>query len=491
MSNFLTIRWYVQGFLSKYGKVLGISAVIGILIFILLPSILASIPLLKSSSYIGRVGSFQLARLPKDLQEKVSFGLMKPSLEGQLTPALASSFDVEEDGKAYRFVIRPNVYWQDGREVTPQDISYTFADIDVARSKNDIIYRIRDKVEGETAPDTFLPSSFLSLVSQPLFRQEKKKQFIFQTKNVIYGLGEYRITSLQYQGPNIKEIVLESDRERLIYRFYPTESDAIIAFKRGEVDRLENIQVLGDIGDWSTVSKRLDIHEDQYVGIFFNLSYQDGDDQPYNNRSLRQALNLSLQKTQGNARILSPIQRKSWAYVTNEEDLDGFEQNLTEAVSTLLKSELRKPSIIELTTIPSYVAKAESIKQSWETLGEQTRAACTAANDGKTCENYTISVQIRIANVPDLSNYQVLLVGQQIPFDPDQYSLWHSTQASNFTRYKNARVDKLLEDARKTSNREERKLLYQEFQRILVKDSPAIFLEPISTYTVWKKTNIL
>ena len=93
--------------------------------------------------------------------------------------------------------------------------------------------------------------------------------------------------------------------------------------------------------------------------------------------------------------------------------------------------------------------------------------------------------------MPDLSNYQVLLVGQQIPVDPDQYTFWHSTQQTNFTHYKNARVDKLLEDARKSTNREERKLYYQEFQRILIKDSPAIFLEPIKTYTVWHKSDLL
>ncbi len=491
MSTLRTTAWYIQGFLKKYGKVLGISTFVGIAIFIFLPNLLSRVPFFKPTSYIGRVGSFPLSRLPRDIQEKVSFGLTKSAEDGQLVAALASSFHLEEEGKAYRFTIRPNVSWQDGRTVTPQDISYVFADIDVARSQNDIVYRIRTKRENEATTDPFLPSSFLSLVSQPLFRQEKERTFLFWEKNTIIGLGEYEITDLVYKGPVISEIRLESDTDRLIYRFYPTEHDAIIAFKHGQVDRLEQIQNIEDLASWNTASRRIEVHDDQYIGVFFNLAYRDGEDQPLSNRGLRQALNLSIQKPQADNRVLSPIHKNSWAYVSNEDDLDRFEQNINEAVGTLLKAEVIKPLTLELTTIPSYAAKAESIKRSWEMLGDQAIDTCKAQGSEKNCDNFKISVAIRITNVPDLSNFQVLLVGQQIPQDPDQYTLWHSTQQSNFTHYKNARVDKLLEDGRKTTDREERKLYYQEFQRILVKDSPVIFLEPITTFNVWKKTNIL
>ncbi|MBP9700181.1 hypothetical protein KBD71_02770 [Candidatus Woesebacteria bacterium] len=491
MITAIKIRWYVEGFLKKYGVVLGVSTVLGIILFVILPNLLSSIPLFKPTSYIGRVGAFPLSRLPRDIQDKVSMGLTRATDDGQFVPALASSFHIEEDGKAYRFTIRPNVFWQDGTETTPADVSYVFADIDIARSQNDIVYRIRPPKDDQTPAQPFLPSSFLSLVSQPLFKQQQTKRFFFFEKNTIYGLGDYHITSFKYAGPSLREITLESERERLVYRFYQTEHDAIVAFKHGNVERLELIQNIEDLKDWQTVGKRIETHDDQYVALFFNLNYSEGDTgQPYNNRNLRQALNLSLQKPQGNDRILSPIHKRSWAYVGDETDVDRFEQDLTAAIETLSKAELQKPVAVELTTIPTYIAKAETIKKSWEELGALTQSNCQKTN-GKNCDNFKISVQIRLSNVPDLSNYQVLLVGQQIPVDPDQYTFWHSTQQTNFTHYKNARVDKLLEDARKSTNREERKLYYQEFQRILIKDSPAIFLEPIKTYTVWHKSDLL
>ena len=52
-----------------------------------------------------------------------------------------------------------------------------------------------------------------------------------------------------------------------------------------------------------------------------------------------------------------------------------------------------------------------------------------------------------------------------IPKDPDQYSLWHSTQTStNISHLKNARIDKLLEDGRTELDQEIRKKIYLDFR---------------------------
>ncbi|MEP7167057.1 MAG: ABC transporter substrate-binding protein [Candidatus Woesebacteria bacterium] len=479
--------WYVQGFFKKYKAIIVVSIVIGVGMFIALPSLLTIVPFGKPTEYIGRVGVFPLSRLPRDIQEQVSFGLTRVEADGQVSPALASSFGVEEDGKAYRFTLRPDVKWQDGQTVTPQDVTYNFSDIDVVRSPNDIVYRLQTQQnQTEQVKETFLPSSFPAVVTQPLFKQVRTRS-LFGTKTIVYGMGAYTITDIVYKGPGIQEFTLDSPKNRKVYRFYPTEHDAIVAFKQGEIDRIDDIQDLEDIFDWPTLDKHLITKTDQYVGVFFNLGYQVGEDHPYGNKQLRQALNLAIQKPQGTDRILSPIYKRSWAYVGNEDDLDHFEQDTKLAVETYLKANLFTPLAIELTTIPSYAKEAELVKASWEQLGKLAKTQCQQEKASENCDQIDIAVSIHISNIPDLSNYQVLLVGQQIPLDPDQYSLWHSTQPTNFTHYKNARTDKLLEDGRKSTNKEERKLLYQEFQTLLVKESPVIFLEAIKTYTVERK----
>jgi len=70
-----------------------------------------------------------------------------------------------------------------------------------------------------------------------------------------------------------------------------------------------------------------------------------------------------------------------------------------------------------------------------------------------------------------------LLIAQNIPADPDQYSLWHSTQTqTNISQISNPRIDKDLEDGRKATDSAVRKARYQDFQKVLLDHAPATFL---------------
>mgnify|MGYP003396146845 CR=1 FL=1 len=81
-------------------------------------------------------------------------------------------------------------------------------------------------------------------------------------------------------------------------------------------------------------------------------------------------------------------------------------------------------------------------------------------------EKLGIGVDIQV--VPDIpSSFQVLITAQTIPPDPDQYNYWHSTKSTNLTGLKNPRIDKNLEDGRKTFDPKERKVLYFDFQKTL------------------------
>lgn len=64
--------------------------------------------------------------------------------------------------------------------------------------------------------------------------------------------------------------------------------------------------------------------------------------------------------------------------------------------------------------------------------------------------------------------------------DPDSFQVWHSSQAenkgSNMISFKNARVDKILEDYRREFDPKIRIEMYREFQRILHDEQPYTFL---------------
>jgi ABC-type transport system substrate-binding protein len=53
-------------------------------------------------------------------------GLVDFDRDGQVVPSLAESWEIEDDGRTYRFHLRPGVQMQDGRELTADDVKRTF-----------------------------------------------------------------------------------------------------------------------------------------------------------------------------------------------------------------------------------------------------------------------------------------------------------------------------------------------------------------------------
>jgi peptide/nickel transport system substrate-binding protein len=161
---------------------------------------------------------------------------------------------------------------------------------------------------------------------------------------------------------------------------------------------------------------------------------------------------------------MSPINASSWAY---NPQVKPYTQNLDTAKSMYEKLKTANPQIdlsFILTTTPTYVDTAGQIIDAWKQIG--------------------VNAQLQIVAFPDTNEYQILLIGQQIPEDPDQYPLWHSTQSTNISHYQSPQIDKVLEDGRREMNREKRLEIYQNFQRFLVEDCPAVFMSQLPVYTI-------
>ena len=122
---------------------------------------------------------------------------------------------------------------------------------------------------------------------------------------------------------------------------------------------------------------------------------------------------------------------------------------------------------IELKTLQPYSSVAQKIAKSWKEIGIETDI-------------------VVVDGIP--SRFQAFLGDLPILNDPDQYTLWHTGQPNNLTNYKNLRIDKLLEDGRRTYNINERKAIYSDFQKYLIDDMPAIFLFLPTSYKVERKS---
>lgn len=462
--------WYAAAYIKKHGLVFISSIVLAVVVFSLfIPQITAIIEK-RDREYIGIVGEYIYPELPPQIKEQISAGLTTINEDGSVSPLLAERWTVEQEGTTYRFLIKKKLTWQDGKEIFPQDIRYRFNDVETITTPNDIVFKL---------PDAYAP--FPSIVAEPLIRTEKTQSLPFFSKTKFIGIGEDRVTDYKVNGNKFTEITVESNTKKFIYRFYMTEEDAVMAFKQGEIDVLPDLSRTYDIMNWPTTDTTIEQNTDRYLAVFFNIR------QSIFQKNIRQAMAYSIDIPSDKVPAHGPINPKSWAYLQGSKQ---YEKDQARAAQRLFDEMPGEPLDFELTTTTEFETMAENLKLQWEEFGQFAFDECQKNNDIKDkslCENVKVSISIKVTNFPDTSSYDLLLLGQEIPADPDQYDLWHSDRQTNFTGYKNTRIDNLLEIGRQTFNQQERKETYQEFQQFFSEDAPAIFLYYLESYQVSRK----
>ncbi len=365
-------------------------------------------------------------------------GLTALDRNDNVIPNIAESWSTPDKGKTWIFKLKNGLTWQDGHTLISKDIVYQFSDATVTHPDN------------QTITFTLLNSysAFPSVVAKPVFRSG------------LLGTGSWKVKNLKLVGDYVDQITLEnSKKQRIIYKFYPTEARLKLAFELGEVDEISDLIDPAPLSSWPKVKITKNTDKGKYVALFFNMN-----DKAVGDKNLRQALAYATDKNKlGEERAISPISENSWAYNPQVKPYT-FDREKAKSIIGAFSAAEKSNLNIALTTSPLLLPQAELIQKDWEAVGVKTTLQVTSS-------------------VP--TNYQSLLAIFDTPDDPDQYSVWHSTQIqTNITHYSNPRIDKLLEDGRTTLDTETRKQIYLDFQRFLVEDSPAIFLYYPTTYTI-------
>lgn len=396
----------------------------------------------------GLVGTYSQQSLPDRITALISSGLTKAEKNGEIRGELAQSWEILEDGKVYRFHLKENLSWQDGSLFDPKDAVFSIDGVEINYiDKKTIDFRL-------TQPFSPLPS----LLIKPIFKNRS-----------LTGTGIYKVQAIKKKGEIIQEVVLvpanqknplTKDLHRIIFKIYPTFNQAILGFKQGEVQALASLPQLNSLANWLNIEIEKTVDFRSVVTIFLNTKKEQ-----FSKKEVRHALARATNPDNFRGqRAISSIGENSWTFNT---DLTPYEYSPEKAKKTISESNT-KIGKISFVTLPLYQKLAEKIADDWRKIG--------------------LDVEIKIENsIP--TDFDVFLAGQEVPVDPDQYSLWHSTQeATNLTRISSPRIDKLLEDGRKFHEQNTRKEKYAEFQRVIADEEPAIFLyHPDEYFVYWKK----
>lgn len=430
--------WLISAFLKRHIWLLLVS-IIGLTLLI--------VPFIKITANLrpvyneGIVGNYTLVQIPPRVLSLISDGLVSFDKSGTIIPNLAESWEAKNEGKSFVFHLRPNLKWQDNKPLRSTEIAVSFPGVEVNYlNESTIVFDL---------PEPFSP--FPGLLAKPVFR-----------KDTLVGTGLYKIKKINRKNGVVTEIKLQSisrDLPNINFKFYPTDKLAVTALMLGQVQAVSNLQNLYDLGSWPNLTTRKIVNLQKYVAVFLNTS-------KLQDKELRTAINQAIdrEKLGGGQQALGPISPNSWAYNPNLKPVIYDAEKSKKIISEKLKGKEN----LKMITFPEYEELAVRLIKMWENVG--------------------LKVELEVvSNVnPENLDYDLLLSSQDIPYDPDQYMLWHSTQKrTNKSKVSNPRIDKSLEDGRKILDIEIRKQKYIDFQRFIVEDSIAAFLYYPAQYFIY------
>jgi peptide/nickel transport system substrate-binding protein len=282
-------------------------------------------------------------------------------------------------------------------------------------------------------------SPFLTLLTKPVFKR---------SPIIGVGTGPYIATQVKKDGSFVDQInmrAIDPNLPDLVINFYPSERVADTAFELGNVQSLVGLDDPAIFADPATYVLESKPNFEQLVTIFYNTK-----DPVLSDDNFRLALSFAAPSIAGQETAITSIPKTSWVF---NSDVKDYLDNPSQTKAYLAKVKTDKNATITLTAT-TYLAKVgQSIVDEWNKQGIHAK----------------LNVE---SGVPQ--NFQALLIAQNIPSDPDQYSLWHSTQTeTNISQYSNPRIDKDLEDGRKATDSATRKKSYQDFQKVLLDHAPA------------------
>lgn len=409
-----------------------------------------------------RIGTNQTDR---DISSLIFRSLVHYDNSGAFIGDLAANWSVSADRKEYTFELRQDVFWQDGIPFTADDVIYTVSQYpqlrEIPTDKLDN-YTVRFRLKEPLAP-------FLDILTAGVvpFHIGGKLEDI----NPV-GTGPFRISRVK-KAKIIEEVVLQGINRRLVFRFYENKKDLITAGLLGEVDGylLENKTEAGFRENYSY--SRIPV-KNRYYGLFINLN-----NELLKDKDLRKALAATTPKQE----IADTVFGGNVLVIDGPEDGNAFESRDYKIYTPKDLPEKKFTGSISL-TVPKkneHIHTAEIIKEAWEKIGLQVTIN-------------PVEMDKLVSEVIAQKKFDILLLGQEVSRDPDRYTLWHSTQKDlpglNFTSLTQVRVDRSLEEGRKTSDFNERMTSYQHFQDVFAEEVPAIFLyRPVATYVLKNKIN--
>ncbi len=428
-------------------------------------------------------------------------GLLKYDKHFNLVGDLAKSWQVTDEGKTIVFHLRRDVLWHDGKPFTAEDVLFTYQalidpDVPTPYSGDFKVIQTVRKKGAWTVEVTYnepfapaLPSWTMAIMPQHLLEGENLLATPY-ARNPI-GTGPYQfdrwITAQRVElsaNPNYHEGKPKVDL--WIYRIIPDASTIFLELQTEGVDLagLSPLQYRRQTQNqfFQTTYRKFKYPALGFTYLGYNLQLP-----MFQDRRVRTALNLAINKEkiiQGALLGLGdvatgPFVKDSWAA---NPAVGAAPYDPTKA-----RELLREAGWIDTDHDGWLDKNGEAFSFTILTNQGNLVRDLTAQIIQRQLANLGIQVKIRIVEWSAFltsfihkRRFEAVLLGWALSPDPDLYDIWHSSKTKegefNFVGYANPQVDQLLEQARRSVERDQRQVLYHQMHEILYQDQPYCFL---------------
>ena len=415
----------------------------------------------------------------RDLTILVYSGLLRKTADGGYITDLASKYEISKDGLTYTFTLRNNLTFHDGTPLTTDDVEFT-----IQKAKDPLIKSPKrpnwegvsvQKIDDRTISFTlvqpyaqFLENVTLGVLPKGLWKDLPAEQWSFSEYNIKgIGSGPYMVESVSknragipvsYELSSFKKFALGRpyidslplEKRGVQIKKYPLPRVYGIFFNQSSAPVLSDYPVRKALNE---AVDRMDIVNAVLYGFGTPLYGPIPKLEPITLRSTQTEETADSRVAEAQ-KILT---NNGWKFSTSTGQMNKTTkketQSLAFSISTVDKPELK--------------AVAEILKSQWEKLGAR--------------------IEIKIFEPGDLNQnvirprkYDALLFGEIVGENSDPYAFWHSSQRNdpglNIALYANSKVDKILEDTRGILDAAERSRKYEQFEKYVNEDIPAVFI---------------